>query len=131
MLIRLRRIYNFLLFHANIIQLLHTFGNFLYDLWTNLLIQCVMSVPICCMFFVSQNIHIKQSPKAIKIYRELFWNICDFWELESPQTEAHTGHNTPGSARGPWRMVVGCPHLVRQLDLYFGLKEAYIGKKIV
>ena len=33
MLIRLRRIYNFLLFHANIIQLLHTFGNFLYDLF--------------------------------------------------------------------------------------------------
>ena len=32
MLIRLRRIYNFWLFHANIIQLLHTFGNFLYDL---------------------------------------------------------------------------------------------------
>ena len=25
--------YNFLLFHANIIQLLHTFGNFLYDLF--------------------------------------------------------------------------------------------------
>ena len=32
MLIRLRRIYNFLLFHANIIQLSYTFGNFLYSL---------------------------------------------------------------------------------------------------
>ena len=31
-LIRLRRIYNFLLFHANIIRLSHTFSNFLYDL---------------------------------------------------------------------------------------------------
>ena len=30
MLIRLRRIYNFLLFHANILQLSYTFGNFLY-----------------------------------------------------------------------------------------------------
>ena len=29
-LIRLCRIYNFLLFHANIIQLSYTFGNFLY-----------------------------------------------------------------------------------------------------
>ena len=28
--IRLRRIYNFLLFHANILQLPYTFGNFLY-----------------------------------------------------------------------------------------------------
>ena len=33
MLIRLRRIYNFWLFHVNIIQVLHTFGNFLYDLF--------------------------------------------------------------------------------------------------
>ena len=32
-LIHLRRNYNFLLFHANIIQVLHTFGNFLYDLF--------------------------------------------------------------------------------------------------
>ena len=32
-MIRLRRIYKFSLFHANIIQHLHTFGNFLYDLF--------------------------------------------------------------------------------------------------
>ena len=32
-LIRLRRIYNFLLFHANILQLSYTFGNFLYYFW--------------------------------------------------------------------------------------------------
>ena len=31
-IIRLRHIYNFLLFHANIIQFSHIFGNFLYDL---------------------------------------------------------------------------------------------------
>mgnify|MGYP005814159869 CR=1 FL=1 len=31
-LIRLRRIYNFLLFHANIIQISHNFGSNLYDL---------------------------------------------------------------------------------------------------
>ena len=29
-MIRLRRIYNFLLFHPNILQLLHNFENFLY-----------------------------------------------------------------------------------------------------
>ena len=32
-MIRLRRIYNFLLFHANILQLSYTFGNFLYYFW--------------------------------------------------------------------------------------------------
>ena len=60
---------------------------------------------------------------------ELFWNICDFWELESPQTEAHTDHDTPVRAQGPWRVVVGCAHLVRRLGLYLGCKEAYIRKK--
>ena len=32
-MIHLRRIYNFLLFDANIIQLSYTFGNFLYYFW--------------------------------------------------------------------------------------------------
>ena len=82
MLIRLRHIYNFLLFHANIIQLLHTFGNFYMIYWTNLLIQCPVPVLVFCMFFVSRKIHIKQSPNVIKIYGELFWNLCDFWEVE-------------------------------------------------
>ena len=73
----------------------------------------------------------KRSPNAIKFHGELFWNICDFWELESPRTEAHTAHKTPGRAPGPWHVVVGCAHLVRRLELYFGRKEAYIRKKIV
>ena len=83
------------------------------------------------MFFVSQKIHIKRSPKAIKFYGELFWNICDFGELESPQTEAHTAHKKPGCARGAWLVVVGYALLEHQLEHYFGRKEAYIRKKIV
>ena len=97
--------------------------------WTNLLIQCPVPVLVFCMFFVSRNIHIKRSPNAIKFHEELFWNICDFWELESSQTEAHTAHKIPGYARGPWRVVVGCVLLERRLELYFGRKEAYIQKK--
>src|SRR3990170_8331768 len=83
------------------------------------------------MFFVSQNIHIKRSPNAIKFYEELFWNICDFWELESSEEGAHSDHNPPGRAWGPRRAQVSYAHLVRRLDLYFGRKEAYIWKKIV
>ena len=71
----------------------------------------------------------KRSPNAIKFYEELFWNKCDLSELESPQTEARGGHNPPGRARGARRAVVGCAHLVRRLDLYFGRKEAYIRKE--
>ena len=99
--------------------------------WTNLLIQCPVPVPVFCKFFVSQKILIKQSQNAMKFYGEIFWNICDFWELESPQTEAHTAHKTPGRARGPWHAVVGCALLERRLELYFGRKEAYIWKKTV
>ena len=54
-LTRLRRIYNFLLFHANIIQLSHIFGNFYMIYWTNLLIQCPVPVPVCCMFFLQKK----------------------------------------------------------------------------
>ena len=103
--------------------------HFIWFIWTNLLIQCLVLVPIFCMVFVSQKIHIKWSPNAIKFHGELFWNICDFWELESPQTEAHTSDKTPGRARGPWHVVVGCALLERRLELYFGRKEAYIQKK--
>src|SRR6266536_1670941 len=99
--------------------------------WTNLLIQCPVLVPVFCMFFVSQNIHIKRSPNAIKFYGELFWNICDFWDLESTQTGAHSAHTTPGRAAGARHAVVGCAHLIRWLGLYFGCKEAYIQKKVV
>ena len=99
--------------------------------WTNLLIQCPVQVLVICMFYVSQNMHIKRSPNAIKFHGGLFWNICDFWELESPQMEVHKDHDTPGRAPGPWRVVVDCAHLVRCLELYFGRKEAYIRKKIM
>ena len=46
--------------------------------WTNLLIQCPVPVPVCCMFFVSQKIHIKRSPHGIKTDEDFFWNIYDF-----------------------------------------------------
>ena len=97
---------------------------------TNILIQCPVSVPVFCLFFVSQKIHIKRNPNAIKFYGEFFWNICDFWEVESMQTEAHGLHKPPW--RGPPRRAVEpCGHTVSQLGLFFGRKEAYIEKKIV
>ena len=97
---------------------------------TNILIQCPVPVPVCCMFYVSQKPHIKRSPNGIKAGGELFWNICDFWELESLQTESRGGHNPPGSDPWAWRVVVGCAHLVRRLELYFGRKKANFLKKI-
>src|SRR3989337_4400414 len=91
---------------------------------TNILIQCPVPVPVFCMFFVSQKIHIKRSPNAIKFYGELFWNICDFWELESSEEGAHSDHNPPGRAWGPRHTQVSYAHLARRLELYFRRKEA-------
>ena len=97
MLIRLHRIYNFLLFHANIIQLSYTFGNFLYYFGTNILIQCPVLVPVCCMFYVSQKTNIKRNPNRIKMDGELFWNICDFWEVKSTRDGARGGQEIGGA----------------------------------
>ena len=77
---------------------------------TSILIQCPVLVSVCCMFFVSQNIHIKRSPNAIKIYGELFWNLCDFSKMESTQTWAHRAHNPPGHAWAARHAPVGCAH---------------------
>ena len=94
---------------------------------TNILIQCPVLVHVCWGFMFRRN----PISNGIKMDGELFWNICDFWELESPQTEAHTDHDTPGRTPGPWCVVVGCAHLVHWLELYFGHKEAYIRKNNV
>ena len=46
----------------------------------------------------------------MQLQGELFWNICDFWELESPQTGPHSDHNPPGRAGHPLaRPGVLCP----------------------
>ena len=49
--------------------------------WTNLLIQCLVPVPIFCMFFVSQIIHIKRSPNAINFMKNYFgiYVIFESW----------------------------------------------------
>ena len=91
---------------------------------TNILIQCPVPVPVCCMFLVSQNIHIKQSPNRIKTDEELFWNIWDFPEEESTRNGARGGHETGGRALPPmcaWHPR-GPP--VRRLMVYFGRKKA-------
>ena len=90
-----------------------------------------MPVPVYCMFFVSQKIHIERSPNAINFYGELFWNICDFWEVESMQGGSCGPHKAPGRSRGARRAVVPREALVGRLVLFFGRKEANIRKKIL
>ena len=52
------------------------------------------------MFFVSQKIHIKQSPNGIKTDGDFFWNIYEFWKVESTRDDARGAHE--GEGRAPW-----------------------------
>ena len=79
---------------------------------TNILIQCPVPVPVCCMFFVSQNIHIKQSPNGIKTDGDFVGNIYDFWEEKSTRDDARGGHEGPTRVEGapptswpPWSFL--------------------------
>ena len=74
---------------------------------TNILIQCLVPIHVCCMFYVSQKPHIKQSPNGIKMDEELFWNICDFWEVKSTRDGARGGHE--GGAHAHSRQARPCP----------------------
>ena len=89
---------------------------------TNILIQCPVPVPVCCMFFVSQNIHIKQSPNAIKTYRDILEYM---WILGS-------GINARRCPRGAPRGE-GAPYVVATSGTvsrgFFFPKIIYIPKK--
>ena len=82
--------------------------------WTNILIQCPMPVPVCCLFFVSQDIHIKRSPNTIKLYRDFFGiyvNFCKKYQRKTMLKGPTTHQVTPGDAR---RALMGCWHLIRR-----------------
>ena len=84
---------------------------------TNILIQCPVPVPVCCMVFVSQKIHIKWSPNGIKTDREYFWNICEIWEEESTWEGARGAHEAGGCARLEWAWPLSRGHLRHRLAL--------------
>ena len=98
---------------------------------TNILIQCPVPVPVCCMFFVSQKTHIKRSPNGIKTDGDFFWNICVFWEEKSTRDDARGGHEAGGRACPPGRAPDPRGPPVRQLVPFFRHKKANIRIKIV
>ena len=67
---------------------------------TNILIQCPVLVPICCMFFVSQKTPYQTESKQNKNGRMFFLNIYEFWEEESMRDDAPRGPRGRGCAPG-------------------------------
>ena len=73
---------------------------------TNILIQCPVPVPVCCMFFVSQKTHIKRSPNGIKTDGDFFGIFMIFGKKNQretmPEGATRQGRAPGGQARpGP------------------------------
>ena len=96
---------------------------------TNILIQCLVPVPVCYMFYVSQKPNIKRSPNGIKTDGELFWNICDFWEVKSTRDGARGAHEMGGAPQGGRRTLDSCGHPVRRLTLFFAAIKLILWEK--
>ena len=78
--------------------------------WTNLLIQCLVPVPVCCMFFVSQNIHTKRSPNGIKTDGDFFGIYMIFGKKNPRETVPEVATRQGGAPATPRRALVGCGH---------------------
>ena len=75
---------------------------------TNILIQCPVSVPVCCMFFVWQKIHIKRSPNGIKTDGDFFGIYVIFGKKNQCETMPEGTMRQGARPRGsgvPWALV--------------------------
>ena len=74
--IRVKRIYNFLLFHATYMSLLHVFitllHNFLAFCRTNLLTRCPVPIPCFCCFLFQKSYLRKYSRNWTIIYKDFY-----------------------------------------------------------
>ena len=77
-------------------------------LGTNILIHCPVPVPVCCMFFVLQKIHIKRSPNGIKTDGD-FFGIYVIFGKKNPREMMPEGATRQGArpkgAGAPWALV--------------------------
>ena len=96
---------------------------------TNILIQCPVPVPICCMFYVSQKPHIKRNPNGIKTDGEYFWNIWRIPEEKSMRDGARGRLEVGGAPHPPGRAPDPRGLPVRRLMPSFGRKKAIFWKK--
>ena len=105
-------------------------ANFYTIFRTNILIQCPVPVPVCCMFFVSQKPNNKRSPNGIKMDGELFWNICDFLGGRINAKQCPGWPRDRGRALPPGCVLGSRGPPVRRLTLFFWRKKANFMRKI-
>ena len=96
---------------------------------TNILIQCPVPVPVCCMFYVSQKTNIKRNPNGITTKGELFWNIWDFPEEESTRNGVQGGQEIGGAPTPPGRVRHSRgPPVRRFMPFFFRKKDNFMRK---
>ena len=96
---------------------------------TNIWIQCPVLVPVCCMFYVSQNIHTKRNPNGIRTDGTYFWNIWKTPEEKSTRDGTRGGHEVGGAPDPPGRAPYPREPPVRRLTLFFWRKKANFQEK--
>ena len=106
-------------------------ANFYTIFGTNILSQCPVPVPVCCILFVLQKIHIKRSPNGINIDEDYVWNIYEFWEVESTRDDARGAHEAGGAPQGGGRAPDPRGQSVRRLVPFFLRKKANFRIEIV
>ena len=98
---------------------------------TNIMIQCSVPVPVCCMFFCFAETPYQMESKRNKTGRRFFCRIfMIFWKKNQcetvPEVATTVAHATTPGGHTPH------PHapLVRWLMLYFGRKKANFWENI-
>ena len=76
------------------------FATFYTIFRTNILIQCLVPVPVCCTFFVSQKIHNKRSPNELKLMENFFGIHVIFGKKNQHETMPDVAKRQHDTARG-------------------------------
>ena len=113
-MIRVKRIYNFWVIHANFVILSHVSiiisHHFYAFCWTNLLTRCPVPVPCFCYFCISEIYFGKYSRNWTKIYGDF---LCEIRHLktEGQPRRWTTGHGRPPAVDqgGPMGGTCPCP----------------------
>ena len=90
---------------------------------TNILIQCPVPVPVCCMFYVSQKPHIKRNPNGIKTTENIFGIFGEFRKKNQRETVTEGGMRQ-GAPHPPGRAPDPRGPPVRRLMPFFDRKKA-------
>ena len=84
-----------------------------------------MSVPVCCMFYVSPKPHMKRSPNGIKTDGAYFWKVWKIRKENQRKAVPEVVTRQPPLRARPYPREP----IIRRLTLFFCRKKSNIRKK--